>query len=109
MPQLYLDNKLNIVGYSADFLLLTDKIVRYAMDKKNIRDLISAADFEKIKRYLARIKALENLPYAEGEKWQLCYRGPKGSDKIGTDWTVYQDSVNLAPEIARWMILKKEK
>ena len=109
MPQLYLDDKLNIVGYSADFLLLTEKVVKYAMDGKNISDLISDTDLEKIKQYLEKIKALENLPYAEGEKWQIRYRGPKGSEVIETDWIVYQDSVNLAPEIARWTIEKEDR
>ncbi len=107
MPQLYLDDKLNIVGYSSDFMLLTDKVIKYAMNRKNIRELLSKSEFEKLKKHLEKIKALEDLPYEKGEQWQLRYQGPKMSEVIGTDWIVYRDYGKKKSEAHHWRIVKK--
>lgn len=108
MPQLYLDDKLNIVGYSSDFLLLTDKVIKYAMNRENIRELLSESEFEKLKKHLEKIKALENLPYEKGEKWRLRYQGPKMSEVIGRDWVVYRDYGKKKSEAHHWRIVKKQ-
>jgi len=107
MPQLYLDDKLNIVGYSSDFLLLTDKIIKYAMNRKNIRQLLSELEFEKLREHLGKIKSLEDLPYEKGEKWRLRYQGPDMSEVIGTDWVVYRDYGKKKSEAQHWRIVKK--
>ncbi|HUU26799.1 MAG TPA: PAS domain S-box protein [archaeon] len=90
MPQLYLDYNWNIVGYSSDFPLLTSKVVEYARERKNLKEIFNGSDFEKIKKNQQMIKALENLPYDKGREWVLRYRGPNAADKIDQNWIVYR-------------------
>ena len=108
MPQLYLDQNLNIVGYSSDFLLLTDKVIKYAMNRENIRQLLNETEFERLKLHLEKIKALEDLPYEKGEKWRLRYQGPKTPEVIGTNWIVYRDYGKKKSEAHNWRIAKKD-
>jgi len=99
MPQLYLDQNWNIVGYSSDFPLLTRKVNQYARLRKNVKGFLNEGDFTKIKKYLDLIKALENLPYDQGREWKLRYKGPNASDKIGKSWIVYTICENCRWEI----------
>lgn len=103
MPQLYLDQNWNIVGYSSDFPLLTRKIKTYTRLKKNVSEFFNELDFDKIDSYMQSIKALEDLPYDKGDPWELRYKGPDQSDKIGGSWIVFAVTENC-----RWEIVEKK-
>jgi len=99
MPQLFLDQNLNIVGFSSDFPLLTRKVNKYTRLRRSLRDLFNEGDFEKIKKHLDLIKALEYLPYDKGCEWKLRYKGPTAADRIGKSWIVYTICENCRWEI----------
>ena len=103
MPQLYLDQNMNIVGYSSDFPLLTRKVNMFARLRKSVRGFFNKGDSDKIKKYLKSVKALENLPYDQGREWKLRYQGPKAYDRIGKSWIVYKICENC-----RWEIKNEE-
>lgn len=88
MPELYLDNEWNVFGYSQNFLALSEKANEFANERGNLKDFLNKGDFERLLEYVNKVKALEDLPYDEGEKWRLRYKGPKKSDRIGKDWIV---------------------
>ena len=94
MPQLYFDGELRIVGYSGDFLRLTNKVIGYARDRKTLGVLFRRDDLELIREHLERIRALESLPYDEGEKWNPRYQGPASTDQLSRDWLVYRKQEN---------------
>ncbi len=99
MPELYLDLNWNIVGYTNNFLILTKKVFEFTKKRKNIKEFLKEGDFNKIKQYLEKIEALEALPYDEGRKWVLRYKGPNPSDKIGESWIAYKSC-----ERCQWQI-----
>ncbi|MFH1069841.1 MAG: PAS domain-containing protein, partial [Candidatus Glassbacteria bacterium] len=101
MPQLYFDDKLRIVGYSGDFLRLTTKVIDYARERKNLGVLFRRDDLDLIHEHLEQIRSLEDLPYDQGEKWQLRYEGPTSADQLGSDWLVYRQQEK------NWSIIKK--
>ncbi len=89
MPQLYVDDRLRIVGYSAEFMLLTTRIAELARDRVPIDEFFAEGDSARIRGHLQRIRELEGLPFDQGEPWELRYRGPGEGDRIGEDWIVY--------------------
>ncbi len=99
MPELYLDQDWNILGHSHNFFSLTKSIVGYARNKANVKSLLGDNDFVKIKKYLENVRSLQDLPYAKGEKWQLRYKGPLATEKIGKDWIVYHSCKDV-----KWVI-----
>jgi len=90
MPELYLDQNWNIVGYSGDFPFLTRKVEEFAEKRKNLREFLKEGDFERIDRYQKASRLLRDLPYDAGKKWQLRYKGPNSNEKIGKQWTEYE-------------------
>ncbi|HUU27085.1 MAG TPA: PAS domain S-box protein [archaeon] len=88
MPELYLDHNLNIIGYSGDFPTLTESVIRFAYKKRHLREFLKEGDFDQIQRYLSNVEALKDLTYDEDKDWQLRYKGPNDSDKIGESWLV---------------------
>jgi len=103
MSELYLDQDWNIVGFSSNFSSLTDKVVEFRDQKKNLRDFLKAGDFEKIQQYLETVSALKELPYGDGGKWRLEYKGPNASDKIRKSWFA---SARCKPN--KWRISEKD-
>ncbi len=103
MPELYLDQYWNIVGYSVDFPLLTNKIYEFTKKRRHIRELLGDDDYRKIEQYLKRVKALEELPYDKGGKWELKYSGPNPTDRIGGTFVPYKS----VPE-NRWEIIERD-
>ena len=109
MPQLYLDDDLNIVGYSNEFFLLTGKAIEYSQKRTNIKHLLSKSDFNKFRAHVQRIKELENLPFDQGREWELRYKGPDSSDVIGANWTVYHRAEkSKAQGRCRWEIVNEK-
>ncbi len=104
MPELYLDNKWDIVGYSGNFLSLTRTVADFADKRKNVREFLKEGNFDQIQQYLKKIEALEDLPYDKGRKWQLRYKGPKVSDKIGESWIIHPDCKG-----SKWEILDDKR
>ena len=92
MPELYLDQNWNIVGYSVDFPLLTKKVYELTKKRKHISRLLGEKDYRKIEQYLEQVKALDGLPYDKGGKWELRYRGPDFSDSIGGTFIPYKST-----------------
>ncbi|MBN2289731.1 MAG: PAS domain S-box protein [Candidatus Glassbacteria bacterium] len=103
MSELYLDRDWNIVGFSSNFLSLTEKVVEFRDKGKNLRGLLNKGDFGKITKYVKMVKALEELPYDDGEQWQLRYRGPDQSDLIGKNWIICSTRKERA-----WRIIEKD-
>ncbi|MCE5271501.1 PAS domain S-box protein [bacterium] len=103
MPQIYLDENWNIVGYSADAPLLSRRVVRYTRERRNIREFFQESDFEKISRHLQKIASLENLPYDEGREWKLAYAGPAAPDDLERNWIIYRHTENC-----HWKVLPRE-
>ena len=104
MPQIYLDENWNIVGYSADAPLLSRKVVRYARERRNIRDFFRESDFDKIIQHLHKIASLENLPYDQGRKWNLAYGGPAAEDDLDKNWIIYRNT-----EHCHWEVKPRDK
>jgi len=90
IPQLYLDRDWRITGYSTDFLLLFEGIERFCQERCHLQDLLTSEGFGQIEEYLARMSAIENLPYDDGAAWDLVYQGPKTTEVIGRDWVPFQ-------------------
>ena len=86
MPELILDEKWDIVGYSNSFLLLTDSVTDFAETRLNLKDFLGEGDFEKIMDYQAKVNVLDDLSYDDGRVWELRYRGPDQADRIGDTW-----------------------
>jgi len=111
MPELYLDPGWNIVGYSADFPLLTKRVYEMAKKRKHIREFLSENNYEKLENYLARVRALEDLPYDKGARWKLVYKGPNSSDKIDKTWIAYRSVPKICWDIVehdgKWRIVHK--
>ncbi len=89
MPQLYLNDDLRIVGHSADFVRLTNKVAEYARQRAGLNVLMRDADVKKVRAYMAWINELEELPYKDGEPWELRYSGPNEDDRIGGQWIMH--------------------
>lgn len=107
MPQLYLDDDLRIVGYSADFVRQTTKVIDYAREGTDLSVLVKKKDVDNLREYLERLRALENLPYEDGEAWQLCYSGPTEQDRIGGQWTMHtaNDNWKFANHEGKWRLI----
>ncbi len=101
MPQLYLDDDLRIVGHSVDFVRLTNKVAQYAQQGANLNVLIRDEDVKKVKDYIAWLHELEDLPYEDGDPWELRYNGPGKDDRIGGQW-------NTRSEEDEWEILNRD-
>ena len=99
MPELYLDSKWNVFGYSQNFLALTEKANEFSNTRGNLKDFLEEEDFEHLMEYIRRIENLKQLPYDDGDQWQLRYNGPNISDKIGQTWLV-----SLNCKKPRWKI-----
>jgi len=99
MPQLYLDDNLRIVGHSADFFRHITRVVEYAREGTGLNVLLQDRDVESLREYITQVQALEDLPYGDGEPWQLGYKGPSPSEEIGRHWTSHIKSDN-------WQILE---
>ncbi|MEA1878051.1 MAG: histidine kinase, partial [Bacteroidota bacterium] len=101
MPEVVLNENWEIIGYSPNFLHLTNSIFDFCDKRKKFKYFLKEGDFDRIEGYIKKVKALENLPYDKGKKWQLKYKGPTASDKIGETWIS-----NRGIKQNRWAIKK---
>ncbi len=101
MPELYLDQKWNIVGYSGDFPFLTRKVEQFAKKRKNLREFLNKGDFDRLLQFQKTTELLKELPYDQGKKWRLRYKGPNSAEKIGKNWIEYEFSGEN-----KWQIIK---
>jgi len=90
MPELYLDERWRAVGYSGNFAHLTKSVVEFADRKRHIRDFLQHGDFKKIEDYLRRVETLRGLPYENGRRWCLRYKGPNSKERIGKEWIAFR-------------------
>lgn len=90
--ELYLDEDWRIVDCSNNFLLLTESIVGLRIKGEHVRNFLQKGDFEKIQEYLNRHDEIKNLPFNKGREWELRYKGPSDSEKIGNDWLPFSFS-----------------
>ncbi|HUU30040.1 MAG TPA: PAS domain S-box protein [archaeon] len=86
MPELRLDQDWNIIDCTTNFITLTDLVMEFREKKKNLREFLKEGDFERLEQCLDNIKALDSLPYGDGGKWRLRYKGLKKTDRIGKKW-----------------------
>lgn len=89
MPQLHLDRKWRITGYSADFPIVFERIIEFARKRRHLRDLLGESDFSKIENYLRQVQSLRRLPYDDGEPWVAVYEGPSPGERIGREWVAF--------------------
>ena len=99
MLELYLDKDWRIIGHSNSLALLTENIIGLRKREEHVRSFLKEGDFEKIQEYLDKLITIKNLPFGQGKKWKLRYRGPSDSEKIGRDWLPFSFS-----GINRWKI-----
>ena len=92
MPELYLDENWNIVGYSGTFPFISQKVVELTRNRAPLSQFLKAVDVEKIKEHLKKEQDLATLPYSRGGRWQLRYKGPGEQDGIGSTWIVYNEA-----------------
>ena len=97
--ELYLDEDWRITNSSNNFLCLTESLVGLRIKGEHVRNFFQEGDFEKIEEYLHRLDEIKNLPYDQGREWELKYKGPSDSEKIGKDWLPYSYS-----GICQWRI-----
>ena len=90
--ELYLDEDWHIIGNSNNLALLTENIVGLRKRGEHVRSFLKEVDFEKIQEYLNKLDAIKNLPFEQGRKWKLRYRGPSDSETIGRDWLPFSFS-----------------
>ena len=86
MPELRLDKDWNVLSFSTNFITLTDWVGEFMEKKGNLREFLKEGDFDRLQDCLNKIAALEKLPYSDGRKWRLRYKGPNETDKIGKNW-----------------------
>ena len=101
MPELYLDEDWRIIGYSGNFMHLTESVAEFARRKKHIRSFLCPGDFKKIEDYLQLVEALRNLPYGKGQRWRLKYKGPNPAERLGKEWIPFRTS-----DKGRWKIAR---
>jgi len=99
MPRIYLDYRLNIVGFSDDFPATEENIALVSSGRGNLAEFLRSNDIDQIRQYLRKLKALENLPYDSERGWELKYRGPNSSDRIGKSWIALSGCNKLKWEI----------
>ncbi len=85
-PELVLNEKWQIIGYSSSFLPLTARVTDLAQRRASLKEFLTDEDFEKILDYQRAVERLEHLPYNEGKPWELRYEGPESVDRIGETW-----------------------
>jgi signal transduction histidine kinase len=85
-PELIINDKWQIIGYSNSFLLLTKSVIGMAQRRASLEEFLCNEDFERIMEYQRNVDNLEQLPYDDGREWEPCYEGPTGYDKIGETW-----------------------
>ncbi|MBW7996511.1 MAG: sensor histidine kinase [Candidatus Glassbacteria bacterium] len=85
-PELILNEKWQIIGYSNSFLLLTEGVINLAQRRASLNEFLTGEDFEKIMEYQRTVDRLEHLPYDQGRGWEVRYEGPESSDRIGETW-----------------------
>ncbi len=90
MPELYLNERWCVIGYSQNFLAITEMANDFANRREHLSNFLGEGDFEKLLEYEQGITALENLQYERGKQWRLCYQGPNDTEVIGGDWVVSQ-------------------
>jgi signal transduction histidine kinase len=102
-PELLLNEKWQIVGYSSSFLPLTNKVIDLAQRRASLKEFLADEDFEKILAYQQEVKRLEQLPYDEGNPWELRYEGPKPADRIGETWIL-----SSGDDESKWDIVERD-
>ncbi len=102
MPELYLDHRWRIRGYSGNFVRLTEEIIDLAGRQEPLATLIGPEAFARVLEYLERVAALERLDYAGNpHPWRLVCRGPGAGDRIGPDWLGLENSAACGWRIER--------
>ena len=87
LPEIWLDDDWKIIGYTNDFLHLVKNGTKQSSYKdKYLKDILREGEFKKIENYLSKVKILKNLPYEQGNSWELKYKGPNHSDVVGDTW-----------------------
>jgi PAS domain S-box-containing protein len=102
MPELYLDGRWRVVGYSGNFAPLTKSVVEFADRKRHIRDFLQPGDFKKIEDHLRRVETLRDLPYENGRRWCLRYKGPNSKERIGKEWIAFRTT-----DVNNWRIAEE--
>ena len=87
MPELILDADWRIRSYSNNFLAITEKVFAAKKKKLHVSEFLESGKFQLFQDFMDREKALKELDYSAGRKWQLKYSGPNRSDQIGVTWT----------------------
>lgn len=90
--ELYLDEEWHIISNSNSFMLLTENIVGLRIRKEHVRNFLKDGDFDKIQEYLNKLDEIKKLPYEKSGAWELKYKGPSDSEKIGKDWMPFSFS-----------------
>jgi PAS domain S-box-containing protein len=103
MPELYLDDDFNIVGFSPNFPVLTKRIYELKNKRMHIKKLIEKEDVIKIERYLEKTREILKLSYDDGDKWNLRYKGPCHSDELGKTWIPYTGNASN-----HWRIVERD-
>ncbi|HUU28523.1 MAG TPA: histidine kinase [archaeon] len=90
--ELYLDEDWHIIFNSNSFTLLTENIVGLRVRREHVRNFLKEGHFDKIQEYLDKLDAIKKLPYAKSGAWELIYKGPLDSEKVGKDWMPFSFS-----------------
>ncbi len=89
MYEMHLDKDWRLLWHTSNLLLLSTDFVSLRQCNAHLREILNPGDFEKIENYFKEVTALKNLPYDEGEPWNLRYRGFSGTERIGREWLPY--------------------
>ncbi len=102
-PELLLNEKWQIVGYSSSFLLFTSTVLDLAERRASLNEFLIGVDYDKIMAYQQAVERLERLPYDEGGPWELRYEGLEPKDRIGETWIC-----SVGDDESRWNVVEQE-
>ncbi len=86
--ELYLDENLNINGFSDEFPSIVPGIKALSGEHASLSRLIEDQAFERIRKFFNEVKALGQLPDGDETAWSLKYTGPSERESIGSQWRV---------------------
>jgi len=104
MPELYVDQNWNIVGYSDHFFAISQKVVQYAKESKHLKYFLKKGDFNKINEFREKEIKQDKYSFDLGGKWSLKYKGPKSTDEINRTWNAF-NSCNRC----KWEIIEEKE
>ncbi|MCE5272949.1 PAS domain S-box protein [bacterium] len=107
IPEVYLDDRFSIIGFSSNFPLLSERLPQLAHDRAHLKELLDEEGYSRIKKHLEKMKDICSLNADEESGWNPVYTGPSEQDKIGVNWFCHHacgDHWQIKEQDGKWII-----